>query len=412
MEPALDRLERSLARVVAVVTPVVGCGLLASCLLSGYDKAEGGSGGSGGAGGGTTASTATTGGGDGGEGGGLDLPACDTTDLPAAPASGEPGGPIELYFALRTIRFGDPSNRASVPGFDLDRADGCRSDCAGEDECGLPEYLPELSTDEKVQRCDFVDGIDNSGAHLFARLAEDVGADETTLSDEAAQGIWSLILRVSDWNGLPDDPTVRLALFSTPGFGWMPDDGVGGAPPPPPPPLWNGSDVWPIDERSLEPGSTDLTTPSFVDLNAYVSGGVIVGALGGTFYAGTNALPIELAEGVLVAPIADLGLATMHLENAVFAGRWSGQKLIDALAPIQVNGIPLCNLSVIFEDVVADVCKLLDVTTDGLPGACDALSFAFELDAYRMLAGAIVQPDDAPIGCGQQTTCADVFDGE
>ena len=46
---------------------------------------------------------------------------------------------------------------------------------------------------------------------------------------------------------------------------------------------------------------------------------------------------------------------------------------------------------------------------DGLPGACDALSFAFELDAYPMVPGAIVQPDTTPSGCARQITCADVF---
>jgi hypothetical protein len=350
-------------------------------------------------------------GGQGGQGGEPpDLPLCDTTDIPDPPAAPLDAPPVEVFFALRAIRFGDSEVRASVPGLDLDRADGCRIDCRGEDECGVPEFLPPLSSEEQLRRCDFVDGIDNAGVHLFERLAPNVGTDAESLSAEANAGQWSLILRVREWNGQPDDATVHLALFATPGFGWTPaGEGGGGGAPPVAPPRWDGTDVWPIDVRSLAPGSTDLETPAFEDRNAYVTGGTIVGALGGVFYVGVNQLPVELADGVLIAPMLDVGLPTLRIEKAVFGARWPVQDLIDGLGPLQLgDDAALCNLPILFDTIVQDVCKLVDVTADGLPGACDALSFAIELDAGRMLPGAIVQPDQSTVTCPPKR-CEDVF---
>ncbi len=393
----------------------LACVALASCFLSGYEKVDGG--GRGGAGGATVASTAVVGaGGDGSgagsEGGGEDdRPRCDTTELPAPPV--DPGTPTEAvqYFALRAIRLGDSSDRASVPGFDLDDADGCRTDCSGADECVIPTWMPELTTEEQIQRCDFLDGIDNSGVYLFERLAEDVGATQEVLSAEADAGEWSLVLRLRKWNGTAEDGDVEVAIFSTPGYGWTPDGtGGGGGAAEVPRPVWDGTDAWPIDARSLKPGSVGLESPAFVDENAYVAGGNVVGVLGGTFYAGTNQIPIQLATGLLVAPILEPELPTRRIENARFAGRWKGQDLIDAFGPLQVNGVKLCNLGPIFEDVVADVCKLLDVTTDGEVGTCDALSFAFSFDAQPMLPSGPVQPDDEPAGCEVRRTCDSVFE--
>ncbi len=409
------RLERSSAGdpalVVAVVALALGGGF-ASCFLSGYDKVEDGGGGAGGA----TASSvgfasaqASTSSGARGE----DLPQCKTTQFPEGPTGAMIGGAVDQWFALRSIELGDPDKPSSVPGFDLDRVDSCNEACEGDPECAAPDFLAGLDPEEAQERCDWPNAVDNSTVYLFESAALSLGATDAKLSAEADRGEWSILLRISEWNGSANDAEVTVGIYSTTGWQAPPDGGTtsastgsGGAPPAPAP-LWDGTDDWAIDARSLE-SPLDLETPAFQTDKAYIAGGMLVAELGGLFFLGSTRLPIRIASGRLLAPIELVQGQPPAMRDAVFAGRWPADDLIDAIGTLLVGDGPFCEATALFNPVVERACRLVDVTETGGLGTCSALSFGIRFDAEAVEHGTIVQPTGVPQIC-PPITCAQLL---
>lgn len=392
-----------------------GAALLGSCLLSGYDVTEGGVGGAGGSTTATTSSVST--GGAGGSGGTGGLPICETTRDPAGPEDAPVGGAFDKWLALRAIELGDPSEPDTIPGFDLDRAYSCREDCAFIDpECARPDFLADLDEDQEARRCDWPNGVDNTGVYLFDLLSTVSGTDSAALSEQADAGEWSLLVRVSEWNGEPNDAQVTVSLYSTLGF--ETDEGAGGAggggattgvgggggAAPLPTPIWNGTDRWIIDSRSLA-DPLDLDAPTFRHELAYVSDGMLVAQIDGLFYAGSARVPIRVVSGSLVARLQDDGPST-KLTGATFAGRWAAEDLIAAFGPLLIEGFPFCSdLAGFFTNAMSEVCRLVDVTSPGGSGTCNAVSIALRFDAEEVLPGSIVTPTDVIDDC-EPTDCA------
>jgi len=379
-----------------------GAALLGSCLLSGYEYAEAGAGGSGGS---TTASStstaSTTGSGGGGTGGG-ELPLCETTRPPGGPDNATRGGSFDKWLALRAIRLGDPTDPESIPGFDLDRAYSCRQDCASIDpECTRPDFLAGLDAEQEARRCDWENGVDNTGVHLFDLLAAVSDTNSVDLSEQADAGEWSLLVRVSGWNGEPNDTQVTVSLYSTLGFEMgeggsgggtaaTTGTGAGGSGEPAPMPIWNGTDRWIIDSRGLN-DSASLDSATFKHEQAYVSEGLLVAQIDGLFYAGSARVPIKVASGLLVARLETDGPLT-KLTGATFAGRWAANDLIAAFGPLLVSNFPLCSIGSLFVGPMTDMCRLVDVTSPAASGTCNAISIAIGFDAEEALPGAIVTP--------------------
>ena len=104
-----------------------------------------------------------------------------------------------------------------------------------------------------TEPCDAVDGIDNAGrdnnvAKYMAAL-DGVQPELTSqpMSTRADQGFWSVIVRVSEYNGEPNDGVVTLALYATNGATVRPG--------------WTGSDVWSV-RRDFVGGSAGAFSPA------------------------------------------------------------------------------------------------------------------------------------------------------
>ena len=181
---------------------LIGAVAVASCAVPGFDLVESvAQQGGGGAGG-----EISEGGSIGGSG------ACNNVEPPLAPTTTDPGSDIDFVAAMRTVDFGESFDKDVGPtvGYDLDARCTCRGD---ESSCATVGNQPE--------DCDGPGGRDNAVARLFDNLSlftED-SFDSTYQSARANMGNFSILFRVSGWNGAPNDEDVQLAIYTSQGNG-------------------------------------------------------------------------------------------------------------------------------------------------------------------------------------------------
>ena len=154
------------------------------------------------------------------------------------------------------------------------------------------------------------------------------------MSKAASAGDWSILLRISDYGGLPDDPKVRVEIFVTTGAALS-----GGGDP-----SWDGSDAWRVDAESLADG-TSLDDPSYFDDNAYVSDGVLVANLPNLplrIAGGAGALHMRLRGALLLGKLRE-GATAWELRDALIVGRWSLGEVFATVGSYRSDaGEPLC----------------------------------------------------------------------
>lgn len=375
--------------VLAVFTAAL-CGVGWSCALESFSKgdpqplASGGSGGTGGSGGGT---------------GGVGA-ACQSDAYPAPPSIGDTNTRIEFYSAIRSVNFEDAGANLPV-GIDLDRR--CTCDPTGYDEG--PSCLPPDGLDVV---CDLGNGRDNAFYQIVQLASVAFQLDfEAAFSESANNGSATLLFRVQDYNGLPDDPDVKLSLFSASGR----TD----------PPTWDGTDTWPISETSLVEGGTTVDEPRYVDEAAYVVGGKLVSGLNASVitFAGSNGrIELELLGAGLIADIVD-GPLGYELRNGVFTGLITEEGLFRTVASYRdAMGAGFCSADQSFQFGARFFCDARDATIVQSPGPttqCDALTFAmgFNAEATQGPNGTIVAEPIDMGGCMETppTSCEAYFNG-
>ena len=204
---------------------------------------------------------------------------CSHAFPPPRPKVNDPSeaGDIEIVNAVRTVTVTAAPDGGPLPviGFDLDGV--CT--CPGPESCTAPV--------SGAQHCDDTGGRDNSGGHLVAQLSEVSNGilNQQAINQNIDPGLgYSLIFRVRDYNGAPNDTQVELAIFTSDG---TPQNDAGQFSQP----NWDGSDSWTIDSNSVLGGVNDAgdIIPNYVDSNAYVADGVLVSTL---------SFPIELGAGI------------------------------------------------------------------------------------------------------------------
>lgn len=337
------------------------------------------------------------------EAGDQDVDMCAHTHWPARPAADSVGGSDhQFYMALSYLDFG--VRDAGMPptiGFDLDGV--CT--CPGLDTCKL------ASSELGIQHCDFPGGVDNAGETLISRFAAYPGFfDQGFINLRIAQGYYGALVRVRQYNGLADDTQVEVSMFTSNGT-----EGVQSGFPTPP--KGDGTDKWTLDPSSLlgatVPDGGQPIPAVAVDVNAYVSGGQLVGNLDVplTVGAGTGegTITVDLTGSVIVGTLTPVG-SSFRIDDGVMAGRWEARKLLvalgatyDPLAP----SLSLCGSDPVYQGLKKVICQFPDITSnvqdDNKNAPCDALSFSFSFKSRPATFGSVFAKPDAGLGtCGTQ----------
>jgi hypothetical protein len=316
----------------------------------------------------------------GSSGAGGQEPVCTPALPPDPPAIKGAGGADVLTFALRKLELGGPKQKV---GFDLDG----QCTCPGKTGCQEPAWAT-------AEHCDDPDGRDNGSGNAFASINSAFGAiiSSVELSDQAFKGKWSVLVKVSNYNGGADDDQVDVALYTTPG--------TGGAVP-----NWDGMDAWPVAPTSLVDG-TSIDQPIDKDSSAYVTNRVLVAHLPSAtvvFQGSGVHLQADLASVILSGTLQADDAGSVQLLHGTLTGAWTQTALFQSLSTLRVNGgMKLCVGDTYYGSAKKALCDEFDLSSTGAPDTpCDALSFGVGFDASPVLLvgvqpfGALSAPCDA-----------------
>lgn len=287
--------------------------------------------------------------------------ACAHKRWPAPPDAGGSNELGDLFGAVRAMTL--VSAGPEPLGFDLD------------DLCSCPERVACTGARANAP-CDPRDsGIDNAATSLFSffSAASGIALDESGLRAGLDRGRFGLVFRVSAWNGEPDDPDVRIALFNA--FDVNPGTDAGAR--------FDGSDRWLLDVESI----VDGRIPVYPSTSAYVRGGVLVAALSRvlvkiripTVEDRWLLIPVEMRDVHVSARIARSG-GGVELRGGELGGRMPSGSLLALAASAGV-----CPGTEGYRSLKPLLCDARDVpidpSKDGDDGACEALSMGIGFEA-------------------------------
>lgn len=316
-----------------------------------------------------TSSSSSSSGGGGGSGGGA---VCSPALPPAPPVGTGAGGADVLSFAMRVIDLGGPKKNV---GFDLDG----QCTCPGKTGCKEPTWA-------QGQHCDEAGGRDNGSGNAFAVINEAFAPlgviSSSQLSQQANSGAWSVLVKVSGYNGGDNDDQVEVALYATPGLGAVA-------------PKWDGTDAWPVAPISLVDGMS-LDQPINKDAKAYVANRVLVAHLPGAtlvFQGPGVHLQVDLISVIFAATLEAKDSGAVRLTEGTLSAAWTAPTLFQSLSNLRVNGnMALCVGDPFYTIVKNALCGAFDLSSTGTPDAeCDALSFSVGFEASPALLG-VVEP--------------------
>lgn len=311
-------------------------------------------------------------------------PRCGSLDLPEPPTSADAGEVAPIVVALRKVDFGIDTNAAAV-GFNLDKActqsvdqSTCRTNV---DEQTFNRFVKDRNPQ----------GLDNAGVELLQQIKIYGGAfSPAEVNRRLGDGEYGAVLRLSGYNGLPDDDRVVLEVFPAVGV-LVPDDAgtpVKGKP------AFKKTDVWQRDRR-FDTGGTS----AFLSTSAYVKGGVLVASFK------TVTLPISVPDdkkpldiviqgGFVKGAIVDDG-GGFRLKDAVLGGRWRTADMLSQVRTIYIaDTLGVKNKYLCEPGLVPDVYKLVKTaicdardlravdTEDKKDLPCNAFSTAMVVDTY------------------------------
>ncbi len=317
---------------------------------------------------------------------------CSHASFPGRP-TGTNDGAFDLYYALNSLELSDPSR--SSRGFDLD--DACTVDKATA-SC--------LTTRGRELPVDLANGVDNAG---YPYLSLALVAPKSPLSE----GRYGIVVRVRNWNGLPDDPGVEVTVFNSPGLSAT-DGG-------PRAPRFDGTDTFDLyDEQSPPSAGQPAPKGELVALRSDESTAFVKG---GNLYA--NLVPDEYAFGtkssddlhltytalrtdgsrlpfsslLLSAKLVGSG-ADAKLVDGTLAGTLASDELLASLPFVRDPGavadagpVHVCPGTSLYTSARSKVCASLDLSTSGpdTEFPCDGLSSVFGFSAVAVKRGALVR---------------------
>jgi hypothetical protein len=325
---------------------------------------------------------------------------------PASTSS--PSDDQEAVFALRNVSLQQRGDRWRRFGLDLDGMNTSSKDSSH--ECLAANGEPVLDGDN---------GIDNAfGQFVLPSVLDLLPCLEDNIALNQGLGFGTVLLRIREWNGTPNDAKVDVSVVSAvdgtslddvTGVSWfgatlLAPDGATEAPPP----AWDGDDVFFVDPGSLVAG--DIEYPLVWKTDAYIRSGRVVlpvdTATTFVFLTGPGSFGLSL-NGFFIADISEDG---QTLEKGLLAGRFSGGELVDTLEPLGICDARL-------RDAVTSVLTSnLDLRIDPDLGSsdepCTASSVAFSFQGIRARIADTIAPVELPIPdpCEAAETSAPAFD--
>ncbi len=341
--------------------------------------------------------------------------------IPPDGGNGAPDGPSigPLSFAFETVRISaNPSldSGAAPPiGLNLDHLCTCEQD-------PIPSCVPpDAGATPRAAICDGDGGTDDSLASFFNTLS---GAVPEFREDFAGQrihdGIFTVLVDVTDWNGQPEDPKVLVRIRMSPGI----DRDVVGRKTP----LFDGTDVWKVDPASVVQGSDNLgkdcgpdggyfCTPTIADSNAFVTNGHLVahpvnieGTTPLVLQSSVGRITIDLSNTTLDAVLARTGTDLWKMTGEI-DGRWPVQSVLNTIAnienPLQPN-TGVCetanSAASLYATLKVGVCSGVDLAAtpdlDQNPQTpCTAVSSALSFVASTATPGHIVYNAPSSANC-------------
>ncbi|MGE0321199.1 MAG: hypothetical protein AB7S68_02790 [Polyangiaceae bacterium] len=292
----------------------------------------------------------------------------------------------------------------------------------GLDLDGVCTNSPDCSKGEKnVVSCRAGIGVPPDGLgcrdNMFARL-EPVAADQPTLGEpfgisedsfncELHRGSFTILIKVTGYNGEPNDDNIRLDFYMSPGVdrdqSWeCPEQGWDQRAP------WLASFPWKVDKAMLQgtASGSDLPNSTLADPDAYVRDGYLVGDLpdGAQMrFIGDNAnaagFPLKFYKGIFVArpELGNDGLWTAY--DGLLAGRVRQADMLTAFNQIgfcEGGDLPDGNGKVAAADanLLIDYLRVnMDVMSTGEvnPSAdCDSMSVGIAFTARQATPGPAV----------------------
>ena len=210
-------------------------------------------------------------------------------------------------------------------------------------------------------------GIDNNGGELF-----NVVNTQTDIEPRVNSGILvgrsSFLVRVSGYNGTPNDPSVVVSLYASPGL-----LDVGGQPQPP---QFVESEAWSLDDSQFTALSPDLPTTT---TQGYVAGGVVVAYLSAASIMLSDSFSMKLSGTVLTVDL-DLTGPKPVVTSGILAGRWSAGDILRVVARQRTadSGKALCDDATNYAFAKSVICGEVDIAADPLSDrkgvTCDAIS--------------------------------------
>ncbi len=329
--------------------------------------------GTGGATGGTGGATTSSGGATGGTGG---VTGCVHATVPEAPSVADDGGSIDFVTAMRAIGLDEKDFEVTL-GLDLDGV------------CTCEDGAPPTCDQPAGPLCDGPGGIDNAVGIIFATVYDlsSKVISSGQLSAAANAGQWTNLVRVTGYNGKPDDAKVSALIYMTQGV----NAGM-------PKPLWDGNDAWPIDDTSLaDPQNPDSALIHTED--GHVTGGVLVLRIASEpirIRGPLFEMDLDLTDVVVRAKLVADG-ASYKLTEGVIGGTWTLAKAFPGLGSIRyAGGSKLCTDDANYVGVKSALCGDADIRGDGAAGACDALSFGATFSSDPAKLGGVVPAAGPP----------------
>lgn len=311
-------------------------------------------------------------------------------------------GPITL--ALSSMRLGSLNRNGEIDpnawkdiGMDLDGRCTGADTCAGEDSpMSCTPTVPQVPVDGNYCRDNTFGRLEYQAA-LIPEVAKKYGLSDDAFNCALCVGHYNFLIRLTNYNGLADDESVRVDLYPSPGLEktlpWNCAD-----------PTWTKrpcftADMpWTVqsDVLTQQRGGPELPDSVLFDDQAYVRQGTIVATLPDDtlfWFPGYKALvvayPVRIQKGIVTGKVVRGADGTWRIEDGVIAGRVRGTDVVKGF-----RLIGFCESDPNYKLMTEFVEKNLDISGDGTldPNVtCDAMSVGLAFQAQQATAGKVAK---------------------